>query len=47
MDLYAIAIVLDFMQPLVALGSFGLGVANCCLMNPGMSERFGTREAHK
>jgi hypothetical protein len=35
------------MEPLLALGRFGLQVGELGLMNPGISLRFGTRETHK
>ena len=47
MDLDAIAVVLDFVKPLVGLGRPGLNVASWGLMNPGISIRFGTQETHK
>jgi hypothetical protein len=47
MDLNAVAIVLDLMEPLLALGALVSRVASWGLMNPGISIRFGTRETHK
>ena len=46
-DLNAIAVVLDLVKPLVALGAVDFNVASWGLMNPGISMRFDTQKLTK
>jgi hypothetical protein len=46
-NLHAVAVVLDLMEPLSPWGALVFRVASWGLMNPGISIRFGTQETHK
>jgi superfamily I DNA and RNA helicase len=47
MKLNAVAVVLDFVNPLPPWGALLFRVASWGLMNPGISKRFATNATHK